>query len=300
MPCSIRAWPALRAAAAFLGLGRITIEVMPTTHLENPPAPITVNSVHSADGTRIGFYRLGTGPAVVFVHGSISKNTDWMPVAKLLAGSFTCFVIDRRGRGRSGYGSGPYSIDRECEDIAAVAAVAGPGADLVGHSYGGICTLEAALRIPVRRLAVYEPPLPVGGPIAGQFLAPYKAAIERGDLDSAIEIGLANFTRISAADIAKLRASRGWPRICALATTWTRELEVMDSLNPDVERYRAIPCPVLLLEGSESPEHPLKDAARALAALPGVHLETLQGHDHVGIRTAPGIVASLIARFLAA
>ena len=41
---------------------------------------------------------------------------------------------------------------------------------------------------------------------------------------------------------------------------------------------------VLLLEGSESP---LKNAARALSFLPRVHLETIAGHAHVGMRTAP-------------
>jgi pimeloyl-ACP methyl ester carboxylesterase len=273
---------------------------MLTPHPEQAPAPITVSSVLSADGTRIGFYRLGSGPAIIFIHGSIAKNTDWMPVAKLLSSHFTCFVIDRRGRGRSGHGTSPYSMDRECEDIAAVAAVAGPEVSLVGHSYGAICALEAALRIPVRKLVVYEPPLPVGGPIAGEFLAPYAEAIERPDLDAAIEIGLAHFSRLSASEIAKMRSSRGWQRLCALAPSWTRELEVMDSLSPDVERYRALACPILLLEGSESPEHPLKDAARALAALPGVQLETLAGHDHVGMRTAPQVVAPLIASFLSA
>lgn len=221
-----------------------------------------------------------------------------MPVARLLASSFQCFVVDRRGRGRSAHGVSEYSIDRECEDIAAVAAVAGTGVSLVGHSYGGICTLEAALRIPVRRLIVYEPPLPVGGPIAGEFLAPYADAVQREDFDTAMEIGLTHFRRLPLSDISRLRSSRGWPRLCALAPTWTRELEVMDSTSPDVARYRALSCPTMLLEGAESPEHPLRNAARALAILPGIRHEVLAGHDHDAMRTAPAIVATLIAGFL--
>jgi pimeloyl-ACP methyl ester carboxylesterase len=260
---------------------------------------ITEGSVHSADGTRIAFHHLGEGPPVILVHGSVARHTDWMPVARILAHSFTCFVIDRRGRGKSGHGESTYSIDRECEDIAAVAAVSGPQVSLVGHSYGGVCAMEAALRIPVRRLALYEPPLPVGGPIAGAYLAPYVAAVERGDFDAAIEIGLAPFSNLSGAEIAHMRALRGWARLCALAPTWIRELEVMDSLSPNVDRFRDLSCPTLLVEGSESPEHPLKDAARALATLPHVNLETLAGHGHSGLRTAPALVASLVSRFLA-
>ena len=276
------------------------MEAMAQHIMDTAAHTIAEGSVHSADGTRIAFHRLGDGPPVILVHGSIARHTDWLPVARILARSFTCFVIDRRGRGKSGHGDSPYSIDRECEDIAAVAALAGPAVALIGHSYGGICSLEAALRMPVRLLVVYEPPLPVGGPIAGEFLAPYTDAVRRGDFDAANQIGLAHFSNLPSTDISRMRASRGWPRLCALAPTWVRELEVMDSLTPDVDRFRNVNCPVLLLEGSESPEHPLKDAARALATLPNVHLETLAGHDHIGMRTAPALVASLIARFLSA
>ena len=278
-----------------------TINTVISTLLEHPPAAIAEGSVRSADGTRIGFFRLGEGPAVIFVHGSISTHTDWMPVAKLLSRSFNCFVIDRRGRGRSGPGNFPYSIVRECEDIAAVASAAGPGAALVGHSYGAICTFEAALRIPVRRMVVYEPPFPVGGPVAGQYLAPYAAAIERGDLDAALEIGFTRFTQFSTSAIVRMRSSRAWPRQRVLAPTWTRELQVMDSISPDIERYCSLACPIMLLAGSESPEHPMKDSVHALTqAIPGIRVETLVGHAHVGLRTAPTLVAPLIGHFLSA
>ena len=50
-------------------------------------------------------------------------------------------AIDRRGRGDSGDGDGPYTIEREFEDLAAVAdALAdetGEPVNVVGHSYGG-------------------------------------------------------------------------------------------------------------------------------------------------------------------
>jgi pimeloyl-ACP methyl ester carboxylesterase len=50
-----------------------------------------------------------------------------------------------------------------------------------------------------------------------------------------------------------------------------------------------------------SPEHPLKDASRALAqVLPNVRVETLTGQAHMALRDAPEMVARLIADFLAA
>jgi len=276
---------------------------MNPTVLEHAPAAVAEGSVHSSDGTRIVFRRLGSGPAVVFVHGSVSTHTDWMPVARLLADRFTCFAMDRRGRAKSGEGIGPYSIEREYEDIEAVLAAAkaetGSDAMLVGHSYGAVCVLGTALRHPVPRLVVYEPPLPVGGPIAGENLLPYARAIAEGDPDGALEFGLDAFPHMPAATIHAMRTSKAWPRLRILAKSWIRELEEMDAQCPDLRRYGAITCPSMLLVGSLSAEHPMLDAARALAAvLPGVRVEWLLGQGHTGMRDAPQMAAGLIRDFL--
>jgi pimeloyl-ACP methyl ester carboxylesterase len=255
--------------------------------------------VRSADGTRISFRRLGSGPALVLVHGSVSTHTDWMRVAKLLAGRFTCFVMDRRSHAHSGPGVSDYSIEREYEDICAVLAAAGPGAILAGHSFGAICAMGAALLHPVPRLVLYEPPLPVGGPIAGEHLAPYIRAIAEGDVDTALAIGLSKFTRLDDAAILAMRVSRAWPRLRILAPSWINELKAMDSRPVSVEHYSALTCPTLLLRGSASPEHPMQDASRELTqTLPNVCVETLTGQGHMALRDAPQMVARLIGNFL--
>jgi pimeloyl-ACP methyl ester carboxylesterase len=270
-----------------------------SSHAEHAPIPVVEASVHSADGTRIGYRRLGSGPAVVFVHGSVSTHTDWMPAAKLLASRFTCYVLDRRGRRGSSAGTGPYSIEREYDDVCAVLDAAGPGAMLAGHSYGAILAMGAALRHPVPKLILYEPPLSAGGSVAGEPLAAYAAAVAAGENERAMEIGLTQFTRLRPHVIEAIRTSKGWPRLCSLAPTWTRELIAMNECI-SVEPYRAITCPVLLLVGTISPEHPYQDSARAVKAiLPDVRQEPLEGQDHLGLRGAPEMVARLVGSFLA-
>jgi pimeloyl-ACP methyl ester carboxylesterase len=277
---------------------------MTTALLDRAPAAVAEESLRSADGTRIAFRRLGSGPAVVLVHGSVSTHTDWMPVARLLADQFTCFAMDRRGRAKSDEGVGPYSIEREYEDIAAMLAAAqsetGSDAALIGHSYGAICALGAAMRQPVPRLVLYEPPLPAGGLIAGENLPPYARAVAEGDLDKALEFGLAAFPRMTPAAIAALRTSKAWPRLRPLARSWIRELEEMDRQSPDLTHYSALACPSMLLVGSMSPEHPMLDASRALARiLRGVRVKRLPGQGHGAMRAAPEMVARLIREFLA-
>jgi len=286
---------------------RTTIEGVATTH---PDLPIVEAFATSADGTRISFRHLGAGPALLFVHGSISTHTDWMRVAKLLAPRYTCYSIDRRGRAHSGNGRLPYSLDREYEDIAALRNHAeqthdAPISALIGHSYGAVCALGYAFLQPVPKLVVYEPPFPVGGPIAGEYLESYRQAITAHDPDRALEIGFTHFSQVSAQRIAELRATKAWPRICILAPTWIRELEAMDALQPTItqalQQYAKITCPTLMLIGSLSPEHPILDASRALArVLPNARVETIEGQGHVAMRNAPEQVAQLIEDFLEA
>lgn len=222
-----------------------------------------------------------------------------MPAAKILAAHFTCYVMDRRGRRGSGFGHGTYSVEREYEDICAVLDAAGPNALLAGHSYGAIGAMGAALRRSVPKLVLYEPPLAVGGPVAGAPLADYAAAVAAGENERAMEIGLTSFTRLRPPVMEAIRNSKGWLRLCHLAPTWTRELVAMDK-QTSVEMYRALACPVLLLVGSISMEHPYLDSARALTAvLPDVRVATLEGQDHLGLRGAPERVAQLVSEFLA-
>lgn len=255
---------------------------------------------HSSDGTRIGYRRLGQGPAVVFVHGSVSTHTDWMPAARILSQRFTCYVMDRRGRRGSGHGHAPYRIEQEYADIRTLLTLAGPDAMLAGHSYGAACALGAALDHPVPKLVLYEPPLAVGGPVAAaEHLAAYAAAVAAGQNEQAMEIGLTHFTRLRPEILDAIHSSKGWPRLCHLAPTWTQELIAMNAAA-SVAPYAAVRCPVLLLVGSISPEHPYQDSARALAAvLQNVRVESLEGQDHLGLRGDPEQVAQRVGRFLA-
>ena len=172
---------------------RATIKKVISVETEQPAAAIAEGAVCSADGTRIGFRRLGLGPAIVMVHGSVSTHTDWMAAARLLSSRHTCYVMDRRGRRSSGPDHAPYAIEREFEDVCAVLKAveqdaAGPGAVLAGHSYGAICAMGAALRRPVPKLILYEPPLSVGGPVAGAPLADYARAVAAGNNERAMEL----------------------------------------------------------------------------------------------------------------
>ena len=79
-----------------------------------------LGEVRSADGTAIGYQRVGTGPAVVLLHGAGQCSANLLRLARALSGAFTVYVPDRRGRGRSG----PYGefrgLSTEIDDLSAL------------------------------------------------------------------------------------------------------------------------------------------------------------------------------------
>jgi pimeloyl-ACP methyl ester carboxylesterase len=104
----------------------------------------------------------------VLVHGALSdRRHAFGAVRPLLERRVTVYALDRRGHGDSEDAS-MYAPRREYEDVAAVvAAVAGP-VDLIGHSFGALCALEAARAgAEVRRLVLYE-----GVPRDGRTISP--------------------------------------------------------------------------------------------------------------------------------
>ena len=103
-----------------------------------------VDTVASADGTPLAVWRSGAGPPLVLVHGATADHSRWAPALPALEEHFTVLAMDRRGRGRSG-DADDYALERETEDVVAVVESAGEEVNLLGHSHGGVCAIEAAL-----------------------------------------------------------------------------------------------------------------------------------------------------------
>ena len=122
-----------------------------------------MDTIRSLDGTAIAFDRSGTGEPLVLVGGAFSyrRYPGQVKLAGLLAERFTVYSYDRRGRGDSG-DTPPYAPGREIEDLAAMISAAGGQAHVWGLSSGAVLALDAAAAgLPIRKLAVQEPPLVV-------------------------------------------------------------------------------------------------------------------------------------------
>jgi pimeloyl-ACP methyl ester carboxylesterase len=163
------------------------------------------HEVKSKDGTPIAWFESGSGPALVLVHGTTADHARWTPVLEDLEARFTVHAMDRRGRGASGDGP-TYAIEREHEDVAAVVdAIAERTSEpvfLLGHSYGALCSLEAALLTTnVRKLVLYEPPIPAGLPLyEPELLERLDEMLSAGRMEDVVLTFFREVPRIPAAD----------------------------------------------------------------------------------------------------
>jgi len=101
---------------------------------------------------------VGTGePLVVFVHGVLGHGRSFDRVAALLEAECTMRWYDRRGYASSMELPGaPSTVDQHIDDLVAV--LDGRRAVVVGHSFGGVTAMGAAVRAPelVDALVLYE------------------------------------------------------------------------------------------------------------------------------------------------
>jgi pimeloyl-ACP methyl ester carboxylesterase len=91
----------------------------------------------------------GDGPAIVFLHGNLSRWQHWAPQLERLAGRARCVAYDQRGFGGSVDAPPPTSLRRLAEDAVAVCAALGiTRAHVVGLSMGGTVAQAVAVGHP--------------------------------------------------------------------------------------------------------------------------------------------------------
>ncbi|WP_409338693.1 alpha/beta fold hydrolase [Halalkalicoccus ordinarius] len=248
-----------------------------------------MGTVTSADDTPIAFERSGNGPPLVLVHGTTADHTRWAPVLPALEEHFTVYAIDRRGRGESG-DTEEYDLEREFEDVAAVVESIDEPVILLGHSYGALCSLEAALQTDnLHKLVLYEPPLPVSDhdPDTEDVLDEMTALVDDGENEQALVRFFSGIVGVPPAELDALRVAPNWPARVDAVHTAIREERARKGYEFDATRFAEVTIPTLLLSGSESAPF-LKDATDVLDdALPDGRIAVLDGQAHAAMNTAP-------------
>ena len=273
--------------------------------MANPPTPDTgeeMETVTSADGTEIAFERTGGGPPLVLVHGMAGNRTRWelFDVRSALAEHTTVYAVDRRGHGESGDAE-EYALEREFEDVAAVVDSIDDPVHLLGHSHGGLCALEAALRTDnLRSLVVYEPagPWEVPHHYSEELYEELEALVDAGENEEALLLFLREGIHLPDSQIDALRTAPNWSARVDEAPTLPREYLVPTRYAFEPARFAEMTTPTLLLVGGESPGW-ITDATAAIDdALPNSRISVLEGQEHLAMNTAPDLFIGEVLAFV--
>jgi pimeloyl-ACP methyl ester carboxylesterase len=210
--------------------------------------------------------------------------------------------MDRRGRGASG-DAPDYRVEAEGADVAAVveamAEATGGPVDVLGHSYGGLCLLEAMTRTDrIRRAIVYE--AGVGDPVPPGVTDELAGLLAAGRREEVVIQMLIKAAGIPAEHVARMRTQPSWPNRVAAAHTVVREIRAHNAYRLRPERFTSLTVPTLLLLGSDSPPSEAESTREIAAAIPGARVMTMPGQGHVAMLTAPELFAAEVLDFVRA
>jgi pimeloyl-ACP methyl ester carboxylesterase len=260
-----------------------------------------MDDLRSRDGTLIRYVRRGSGPPLLLIHGTNADHTQWLPIMPVLSRHLTVYAMIRRGH-RGSEDAGSYQIDREIEDIVALADAAREGpVNILAHSYGGICALEAACRYPgVQRLLLYEPPIPAypGAYVTKELIKTARRWLARNKGEAVLDAFLAEIAQVPTSELAAMRSRPQWTKAVSRAHLIVRELEAAANYELKPERFHDWKVPTLFLLGGDSPRAYRATAEKLNAVLPGSAIAILEGQRHAAMTRAPALFVRKVLAFI--
>jgi pimeloyl-ACP methyl ester carboxylesterase len=145
-----------------------------------------------------------------------------------------------------------------------------------------------------------EPPLPLDEPgIDPKHHSAVRAALKDGEAETAVLLALRHALKLEPAAIEALRSRDDWPEVLQRGVAWLRELAEINQLPANVERYRVIDAPTLLIYGTAT-QRRRRNAVEALGeAMPNAEVIGFTGYGHDVANAAAEGVASAVLAFLA-
>ncbi len=251
------------------------------------------------DGAALRYDRVGSGPAVLFIHGLTGNRTYWQKQVAALRDRFTVVTIDLRGHGESSKPKTGYGIGTMAADLAALVRTIGvPRVAIVGWSMGGLVGQELARRLEARASALVLVGTSAGGPPASE-----EEAERRQALRDAAGRDFRAFARTFAPLAFKAGAEsplHAWHLAEIGKMAPNAALAAADALFAFDGRANlaGLSVPTLVIHGRHDALMPLAGGEALAAAIPGATLRIFEESGHSPHLEEPDAFNAAVGEFL--
>lgn len=231
--------------------------------------------IADSDGTSIYYERHGSGPAILFVHGSGGHHAIWWQQVAALREEFTVVTVDLRGFGKSDSSMPEFDGQDFPGDLIAVLDQEDlTDVMLVGQSIGSVAALRAGLLRPERVSSV------VLGHSLGGISHPELKELAAADRAEAVKLPvidrlLTKKFQQERADLTFLFQQMGTFNVAKM-----QDLRNLDTNGPSLEDIQNSGVRVAFLAGEKDAVLSVKTVTRAHELLAGSHLEIVQDGPH--------------------
>lgn len=258
-------------------------------------------------GRTVRWDRLGSGPPVVFCHGTPWSSWLWRPYAEALAAEFTTYLWDMPGYGSSSkHPDHRVSLDVQGEllaDLIDFWRLDRP--HVVAHDFGGAVSLRATLLHGARyaSLALVDVVAlaPWGSPffrLVGEhpdLFPQLPPAVHEGALRS--YLGTASHHGLTPEQESALAGP--WLDEEGRAAFYRQIAQADQADTDEIEpRYGELDLPVSIVWGRQDRWIPVDRAHRLAELIPGARLEVIDGADHLIQLDQPVRLATSLHRWL--
>ncbi|MGI8665416.1 MAG: alpha/beta fold hydrolase [Jatrophihabitans sp.] len=276
-----------------------------------------VSSTATLHGHDLSYVDVGSGPAVLFVHGLLGSNQNWSHLMGELAADRRLIAPDLFGHGASAKPMGDYSLGAHAATLRDLLDRLGiDTVTLVGHSLGGGVAMQFGYLFPerVERLVLVS-----SGGLGREVSLLLRSATLPG-AELVLPVIASRWVRARAATLAGYLGRIGLRPSSDLAEAWRGfvSLGEADSRRAFLATTRAVidpggqtvtardhlppavPVPVLLVWGARDRIIPSWHAAAAQQGFPGSRIEIFEGAGHFPHLEQPERFSQLLREFISA
>ncbi len=246
---------------------------------------------------------VGSGAAVLMLHGFLGSSGCWKPLVEQLQSRFCCISLDLLGFGDSSKPMIRYDVATEVAFVRSfVESIGLSSFAIVGHSFGGWVASAFALAHPnvVNNLILVAPAGIRDDSFCGRYDHLRPLLWETPVIDAGLALAKPLATLLGHGATMKTiagfrRELMANPAACSFLRDRTRPEDAIDTVEKEIHRLR---IPTLVIAGERDETIPLWHSQTYAREIANAELEIIPDADHSLPQNYPSQLAALVSKFM--